>query len=358
MPTVAAFDYLAAPEKYAPAAVNVLFGDEFFLRGLVLDALRTALASGREDAQFTTFNSDAQWRDLNDELSTGSLFGGGGRRLVLLEDADSFVSTHRARLEDYVAKPKSSAALILAVDSWAANTRLYKAVDETGLQIACAVPSKQAGKSKEVDLPKVSKWLVVRAKTVHKVALDSAAADELIQIVEDCNLGVIDQDLAKLALYVPPGGKVTAELVREVVGGWRMRTAWQMLDDVADGKTGQALEELDHLLRSGAEPQAIFGQISWALRRYAAAARVAQQQMRNKQSPNLQEAAKVAGFRGFPEELKKAERQLRQLSAVRAGKLYQSLLETDLSLKGSHSDKARARFAIEKLFMKLAAMKN
>jgi DNA polymerase-3 subunit delta len=69
---------------------------------------------------------------------------------------------------------------------------------------------------------------------------------------------------------------------------------------------------------------------------------------------NLPEAAKAAGFRGFPEELKKAERQLRQIGSARAGKLYQWLLETDLALKGSHSGKDRARFAIERLFLRLA----
>ncbi|HTN77818.1 MAG TPA: hypothetical protein VL096_21315, partial [Pirellulaceae bacterium] len=86
---------------------------------------------------------------------------------------------------------------------------------------------------------------------------------------------------------------------------------------------------------------------------YAAAARIAQAQMRAKQPVSLTEAAKAAGFRGFPDELKKAERQLKQLTGVRAGKLYQWLLETDLQLKGSHSHKERARWAIEMLFMKL-----
>ncbi|HTN76651.1 MAG TPA: DNA polymerase III subunit delta, partial [Pirellulaceae bacterium] len=275
MPTVPAFDYLADPTQFKPAAVNVLFGDEPFLRQLALVELRASLAAGRDDVQITTFDSETPWRDLNDELSTGSLFGGGGRRLVLIEDADAFVSLYRAKLEDYVAKPKSSAALILAVDSWAANTRLYKMVDESGFQIACGVPSRQVGKNKEPDMTRLSKWLIARAKTVHQIALDSSGADELVQIV-GANLGLIEQDLAKLALYVPRGGKVNAALVKEVVGGWRLRTAWQMLDDVADGKLAAGLEQLDHLLRSGTEPQAIFGQISWVLRRYAAAARIAQ----------------------------------------------------------------------------------
>lgn len=354
MPTVPAFEYLAGGQSHAPAAVNVLFGDERFLRQLAMEQLRQTLAEGREDVQLTTFNADTPWRDVNDELSTGSLFGGGGRRLVLIEDADDFVSTYRQKLEDYVAKPKSSAALILAVDSWAANTKLYKAVDHSGFQVACSVPIRPNSRNKDPDLPKLSKWIVARAKSVHKIALEAAAADELVQILGP-ELGIIEQDLAKLALYVPAGGKVTVTHVKEIVGGWRMRTAWQMMDDVAAGKASAALEEFDHLLRSGSEPIAIFAQVSYVLRRFAAATRIVEQQRRAKQPANLSEAAKLAGFRAFPEELKKAEQQLRQLTAARAGKLYQWLIETDLALKNTHSQKERARLKIELLFLKLAA---
>jgi DNA polymerase-3 subunit delta len=353
MPTTHAFDYLAAPAKHPPAAVNVLFGDEAFLRNLVLKQLREQLADGRADVEITTFGPKTPWRDLNDELSTGSLFGGGGKRLVMLEDADDFVSQYREKLEDYVAKPKSTSALIVCVESLPSNTRLYKAVDASGLQINCNVPSNPRSKSKEPDVPKIGKWLVHWAKARHNIALDGTAADELVEIVGP-HLGVMDQDLAKLALYVPAGGKVSASMVKEIIGGWRLRTAWQMFDDVADGKIADALAELDHLIRSGSEPIAIFGQLSWALRRYATATRIVQTQQRSKQKVDLQAAAKEAGFRPFPDELKKAERQLRQLSSARAGKLHRWLLDTDLALKGSHSQKDRARLAIEELFIKLA----
>lgn len=353
MSTIHAFDYLEAPQKHTPAAVNVLFGDDAFLRGLVIKQLRTQLIGDREDVQISTYGPDAAWRDVADELSTSSLFGGGGKRLVMLEDADDFVSAQRERLEDYFAKPRSTGVLILCVDSWAANTRLYKAGDATGLQINCNAPMRQVGKNKEADVPRIAKWLIAWAKSQHHVVLENAAADELVQIVGS-HLGVLDQDLAKLALYVPAGGKVTSAMVKEIVGGWRMRTAWQMLDDVADGKAAASLAELDHLLRSGSEPQAIFGQISWALRRYATATRIVQQAQRNKQRVDLQAAAKEAGFRPFADELKKAERHLRQMGSARAGKLHEWLLETDLALKGSHSHKDRARLAIEKLFLRLA----
>jgi DNA polymerase-3 subunit delta len=353
MPTVHVFDYLATPAKHSAAAVNVLFGDDSFLRGLALAQLRQQLADGREDIQVTTYGPETPWRDVIDELSTGSLFGGGGKRLVMLEDADEFVSLHRERLEDYFAKPKSTSALILCVETWAANTRLYKAVDAAHAQINCNVPIRPGSKNKDPDIAKIAKWIIAWGKAQHNVALDGAAADELIQIVGS-HVGLLDQDLAKLALYVPAGGKVSAMLVKDVVGGWRMRTAWQMFDDVADGKAAVALVELDHLIRSGSEPIAIFGQLSYALRRYATATRIVQTAHRNKRGVDLQAAAKEAGFRPFSDELKKAERHLRQLGSARAGQLHQWLLECDLALKGSHSHKDRARLALETLFLKLA----
>ena len=107
------------------------------------------------------------WRD---ELATVSLFGGGGPRLVILERADSFVSANRQRLEDYVAKPRASGVLVLDVDEWAANTRLYKAVDQSGLQIDCRPPTK-GGKNKDPDEAAIAKWIVAWGKSQHSVTL-------------------------------------------------------------------------------------------------------------------------------------------------------------------------------------------
>ena len=37
------FDYLDAPSKYPPAAINVVFGDESFLKRLAIKSLRAAV---------------------------------------------------------------------------------------------------------------------------------------------------------------------------------------------------------------------------------------------------------------------------------------------------------------------------
>src|SRR4029079_1419376 len=87
-------------------------------------------------------------------------------RLVILERADAFVSANRAKLEDYAAKPRASGVLVLEVDEVAANTRLYKALDQSGLQIDCRPPQKK-GKSKDIDEAAIGKWIVAWGKSEH-----------------------------------------------------------------------------------------------------------------------------------------------------------------------------------------------
>src|SRR5215213_4128416 len=108
-----ALDYIAHPEKHAVPAVVAIFGDESFLKRRAIKAI-VKLVVGEHDGDFsvTTVDGDeAVWRDISDELSTMSLFGG-GRRVVVLDDADAFVSKNRSSLEDHVARPRASGALV------------------------------------------------------------------------------------------------------------------------------------------------------------------------------------------------------------------------------------------------------
>src|SRR3954467_13414035 len=102
--TVHIFDYLKAAGEHRAGPVCVLFGDEPFLKQLGRQELRRVLlGAAAEDTPIATFNGDeTPWRDIIDELSTVSLFGGGAKRVAVIENADKFVSQHRAELEDYV----------------------------------------------------------------------------------------------------------------------------------------------------------------------------------------------------------------------------------------------------------------
>jgi DNA polymerase-3 subunit delta len=356
--TLHAFDYLHSPAE--PPAVVAVFGDEPFLKRLVLKELRRLVVGDDPDTPVAAYDCSDRvpdWRDVADELATASLFGGLGgssRRLVVLERADAFVTANRPKLEDYVARPKNTGVLVLEVDEWAANTRLYKAVDSSGLQVDCRPPQRQRGKTKEIDEGAICRWVVGWGKSQHAVAMSSEAAQHLLELTGP-TFGLLDQNLAKLALLVPAGTKATPDQVQEIVGGWRGKTTWDFIDAAAAGETADALAQLDRLLHAGEHPLAIFGSLSWSLRRYAAATRIFQQSERAGQKLPLREALTQAGFRDWPAgTLAAAEKRLMQLGRQRAARLYRWLVELDVALKGTHSADDRARWALEQLVFRLA----
>ncbi len=214
------FDYLE--QSPPPAHVQVIFGDEPFLKRLAIQHMR-AIASPDEDLPIATFDgTSVAWRDVRDELYTVSLFNPSGLRVALVEDADTFVTDNRAQLEEYVERPQQHGGLILEVSKWAANTNLYKLVAKHGLQVECRLPQVARGKQKTLDQSRMVNWVVEWGKSRHAVQLAKNAAVLLLELIGP-EFGLLDQELAKLALYADKSGKVTEKLVQELGGGWRAR---------------------------------------------------------------------------------------------------------------------------------------
>ncbi len=335
-----AIDYLAKPDKSPPREVCIVFGDESFLRRQVLLRLREAVLGGDEgDFSLSQFDGNrTELRDVRDELSTVAMFGG-DRRMVVVDEADPFITRYRAELEDYVAEPSPNGVLVLEAKSLPANTRLYKAVAASGLLVDCNAPP----------TAKLARWLVDWAEQTHRVQLGQPAAEMMLELVGP-ELGLLDQELAKLAL-IAEGRKITPEMVGQSVGGWRAKTAWVMLDAALQGNAREAIMQLDRLLASGEQPIGILGQIAASLRRFAAATRLVLQAEQAGRRVQLRGSLEEAGIRSFV--LKKAEAQLRHLGRHRAAKLYGWLLQADLDLKGASA--LPPRLILERLIFRLAA---
>jgi DNA polymerase-3 subunit delta len=265
---------------------------------------------------------------------------GGGKRLAVVEDADDFVTRYRSQLEEYVARPSHTGVLILDLDSLPSNTRLYKAIAADGLLIDCNSPAPA----------RLSKWLTDWSKGHHGMQLSQAAAEALVEMIGP-ELGLLDQELAKLALLAGDDRKVTPEMVSRSVGGWRSKTTWEMLDAALDGHVREALLQLDRLLASGEQPVGILGQISASLRRFAAATRLVIQAEAARRRVNLRDVLEQTGVRSFV--LQKAERQLRLLGRQRGAQIYRWLLQADLDLKGEST--MPPRVILERLIVRLAA---
>ena len=143
-------------------------------------------------------------------------------------------------------------------------------------------------------------------------------------------------------------------MVHDIVGGWRAKTIWELTDAALDGNASAALEQLDRMSQAGEHPLAMFGAMAAVLRRFATAARIYQCAEKQGRPVTLRNSLVEAGVPQWPAALDKAERQIKQLGRHRAIALYRWLLETDLALKGTHSAPHRARFALEKLILRLS----
>jgi DNA polymerase-3 subunit delta len=337
-----ALDFLASPEKCRGVRVCAVFGDDAFLKSEVLATLRKQVLGGN-DGEFglITFSGrEVQLHDVRDALSSLSLFGD-GQRLVVIEEADAFVTEYRAELEDYVAAP-APGVLILDVKTWPGNTRLAKAVAASGLAIECDSPNER----------QIKNWLTARAKTTHQVRFEASAADALLDLVPP-ELGILVQEVDKLALLAGEKRVIDVKLVRDNVGGWRTRATWDMVDAVADGRAADALAQMDRLIASGEKPHGIFPQMSSSLRRFATAAELIETAQTEGQRLPSRAALAQAGV--LPFKLNDAERQLRQIGRRRARLLTEWLLAADLAIKGHHSSDDRARIEVERVIVHLAA---
>jgi DNA polymerase-3 subunit delta len=339
MPVTPALDFLKSPPTDVPGVV-VLFGDEAFLRRRALIELARLVLGDDEDPYGRTNydGRDARLAPILEDLATRSMFGG-TRRLVVVTDADELISEHRAEWETYVAKPKKSGVLVLCVKTWPSNTKLYKAVAASGLSVDCKSPS----------AAQIPRWLRDWASQVHGKKLSASAAEMMVELVGS-EMGILEQELAKLVALA--GEDVIDEkLVEDAVGGWRVKTTWDMLDAAAAGKAGEALAQLDRLLSGGETAVGLLAQMSYTLRKFAGAARVlCEAEAEGRALPPLRTALTSVGIKPFV--LDKAEPQFRQLGRTRASRLYRWLLETDMDLKGDSP--LAPRVILERLIVRMA----
>jgi DNA polymerase-3 subunit delta len=350
---VTALEFLAVPDKYPVKGACAVYGDEEYLKSEVLTALRRQLL-GADDAEFalTTFEGkEAQLREVSDALGTNSLFGGGGS-VVIVEEADAFVTQYRPQLEDLVAKSPAGRVLVLDVKTLPVNTRLAKAIAANGLAIECKSVESYETRDRAAKERELKKWLSQRAKSVHNARFDEPAVNALFELVPP-EPGVLVQELDKLAIISGKDSVIDVKLVCENVGGWRARAAWDMVDAAADGRAAEALAQLDRLIASGEKPHGLLPQMASSLRRFSTAMQLIEMAEAERRRITPREALAQAGV--LPFKVNDAERQLRQIGRGRARRLTEWLLAADLAIKGHNSSDDRARTEIERLIVRLSA---
>jgi DNA polymerase-3 subunit delta len=315
-----------------PQPVYVLHGDEDFLKRQVQLALRKSLLGEDGDSfALSTYPGDkAVYATVLEDLETLPFLS--PWRLVIIDQADPFVTKHRSALESYVAKPASKGVLVLDVKTWPSTTRLAKLLGANAT-IVC----------KGLATQRLPEWCIARASAAYGKTLMPPAARLLVDLV-GAEMGQLDQELAKLTSFVGDAQRIDAKAVDQLVGNSREENTFKIFDAIGGGRTGEALALLARLFDQGEDPMRMLGAFSLQLRRLAQATALSGQGM------PLSRALEQAGVPPFA--VRGCEQQLRHLGRPRAEQLYDWLLETDQGLKGGSL--LPPRTILERLVVRLA----
>ena len=325
-----AIDFLKDPTQVALQGVYVLFGDDFYLRSESASVIRKLVLPDSDDLAETRFAGDsASLADVLDELRTLPFFS--KQRLVVVEDADPFVSAHRKELETWVASHKASGVLLLEVKTWTATTNLAKLVEKHGVSIDCRGPKE----------PALLSWISQFAKSRFRVQFDAGAADLLLELVGP-EVGLLVSEVEKLSIYVGGRAKVNRDDVAKMVGAGRIENVWKLIEAATTGRGALALEHLDGLLNAGEPPVKLMAGMSFSLLKIYRAGLLRRRKM------DLKQACAGAGI--SPDGVDMTGRQHTHLGPSRVDRLPASLLKVDLDLKGASTLTPRAvleRFIVE-----------
>ncbi len=234
--------------------VYVLEGSEPYLldshrRRIVADAI------GQADPQVcvVSFDASAELFEVLDELRTLPFLA--PRRVVIVSDADAFVTAHRESLERYLKAPASSGVLVLMVSSFPSSTRLHKLVGKIGQVIVCSISG-----------PKDLMGRIIAAAETQGKQITRDAIELLLTCVGE-NLTALNVELEKLSTYVGERKRIGTEDVSAVVTGSAPPGAFALTNAITSADIPAALRALEKMLVTRGHGFKTLGMIGWHLRR-------------------------------------------------------------------------------------------
>jgi DNA polymerase-3 subunit delta len=328
-----ALEWLKAPNRAAIRPVCVVFGDDAFLVRESITAVGQVVFPEKDtDAGISRFAGAATpLATVLDEVRTLPFFS--RIRLVIVEDADPFVTKYRKDLEAYTEKPCQSGILLLQVKTWTSTTRLAKLFESVGLPIDCSSP-------KEVELVP---WISQIASARFGAQLDAAEARLLLELVGP-ESGILVAELEKLSIYAAETKRINKKDILKLVGAGRVETIWKTLDAALAGQVRTAIEHLDSLITDGEEPVGLLAAMSANLLKLHHAGQLRAARL------DLEEACRLAGIPSFA--FDKTRKQHAHLGPARVDQLPATLQRADLDLKGGST--LDPRVILETFLIRLA----
>lgn len=313
--------------------IYVITGKETSLVNAECDRLLDRLLDTQQKTTglFTADPARISAAEVLDELRTLPFLT--QKRVVLIRNADEFVSKNRQLLENYFDKPCPSGTLILTVSSWPARTRLASKLSRVGKLISITQP-------KPWQLPQ---RLIKYTHDAYDKKLTKTAAELLIELTGD-ELGPLYGQIDKLALLALNDKAVTPDHVESLVGHNRLFNAFAVIDAAFEGNVAGAVDRLRNMLAVDKSAEyKLLGAFAFHLRRMFNAKVLLEKGL----APA--EVAKSLGIWGNKEAF---FAQLKKMSLQQIGTNLQQLAAIDYAIK---TGRTKTQVAAEQLVLKLSS---
>jgi DNA polymerase-3 subunit delta len=229
----------------------LLFGQEEYLRDRAAQAIAEAAL---KDAPLREFN------ESDFSLNSGSIMDAlaaaeqlpmmADRRVVRITDFSKIRDADEEALTRYLARPVETTTVILITDDLDKRRKLTKTLLDKCATVEFA----------RLHDGELAAWARIHLKEL-KAEADERTLHQIIALTGS-DVRVLSNELEKLATAALPSGRITMEMVDELVGNSRELTNFELTDHLIARNRPGALKILHKILGDGAEPVMLIGLIA------------------------------------------------------------------------------------------------
>ena len=259
MPVRSSKDLNSALKQGKIEPVYFLYGPETYLRDqaareIADEALRETLLREFNDSSFNLISDDVRAAlAIAEQLPMMS-----PRRVVRMRNFGKLSETVENLLLEYLERPVETSVVIFVGDDIDKRKKLAK-----------TLMSGAAFDFQPLKAPELQAWIRAHLKKL-KAEIEPAAGRRILDVVRN-DLHTLTNELNKLAAAALPSGRITLELVDQLVGRSREHMNWELTDHILAGNRKAALKTLKDLLDDQVEPLLLIGLMGGTYRRMALA---------------------------------------------------------------------------------------
>ncbi len=305
-------------EKGSGASVYLFLGAEEFTKKEALNLLIQKLISPGLET-FDLNYLDPQEVEISEIINIASTFPAGSpTRLLIVKEIKKFELSQRNQLADFLPKIPKTTCLVMLASELSEKEKLYQAISNSGLIV-------QFGELRKDTL---TKWITEQFDT-HKKKIDADAIAYLAES-EGNDLNSLSKEIEKIAAYVGENEGVTKADIEKVTAGGQRWNVYQLIDQILQKNTSQALNTLEEILLWGEAPS----RINYALSDHFMGL------LRTKSYPQkdwagLLEYVGLDPRRSFL--VQRYSQQVRNFSSIQLEKAVQLLYQSELNLRSNLS---------------------